>query len=161
MHREISFYFLTLMLSIFCICDVLPNLNSDEKFYEKVNKIIDSTRVIENRNEDKYGREKVEYTLVIVTTDRNEFYISKGDLSNWDSLNSVNMKGKRLEVLLRHTTDKTGNLNPNNVNIDGKTIVSIKENIKDRYIIIGLTISSFLYSFWLIKKRLKSDIVDI
>ena len=76
-----------------------------------MHKIIDSTRIIEREYEDKYGK-NTEYTLAIVTTDGNEFYISKDNLVNWDSLNSVSSKGKKLKALLRNTSNRTENKIP-------------------------------------------------
>jgi hypothetical protein len=155
--REMGFYFLTLMLVVVSITSVIPNLSTEEKKYDKELKIIDSIRVSEREYENKYSQKRIEYTLVITTTDKNEFYLSKSNLENWDSLTSVNLKGKKIEVLLRNTDNRTGNLNPMSVIIDGKTIMSQKENVKDNYIIVGLTILCVLYSSWLARKRLNSN----
>jgi hypothetical protein len=152
--REMGFYFMTLMLVISCITSVLSNLSDEENNYERVIKIIDSTRISEREYENKYSERRVEYTFVIITTDKNEFYLSKSNLGNWDSLTSENLKGKKVEVLLRNTNDRTGNLNPTKVNIGGKTIISKKQNLKYNYIIIGMTILCIFYSIWLIRKRL-------
>ena len=152
--REMGFHFVTLMLFISCITFIIPNISTEESKYYKEIKIIDSTRVSERQYEKKYSKKRIEYTLVIVTTDKKEFYLSKSNLDNWDSLMGQKLRGKLIEVLLRNTSDRTSNLNPNNVIIDGKTIISQKENIKGKYIIIGLTILCVLYSSWLIRKRL-------
>ena len=157
MIREMGFYFLTLMLVVVCITSVIPNLSTEERKYDKEIKIIDSIRVSEREYENKYSQKRIEYTLVITTTDKNEFYLSKSNLENWDSLTSLNLKGKNIEVLLRNTDNRTGNLNPISVIIDGKTIMSQKENIKDNYIIVGLTILCVLYLSWLARKRLNSN----
>ena len=152
-----GFYFLTLMLVISCITSILPNLSTEENRYEKNIKIIDSTRVTEREYKSKYWQKRIEYTFVIITTDKKEFYLSKSNLDNWDSLNSANLRGKKLEILLRNTNNRTGNLNPINVNIDGKTIMSQKENVKYDYIIIGLTILCVFHSSRLVRKRLNSN----
>lgn len=157
MAREMGFYFLTLMLVIFCINSIIPNLSFEENNYKKAVKFITSTKISEREYENKYSQKKVEYTYVIVTTDKNEYYISKSNLNNWDSLFSTNLKGKKIEVLLRNTNDRTGNLNPANVIIDGKTIISKKEDVFHNYLIIILTIFSIMYSITLIRKRLEMN----
>jgi hypothetical protein len=157
MSREMGFYFVTLMLVAVSITSVIPNLSTEARKYDKEIKVIDSVRVSEREYENKYLEKKIEHTLVITTTDKNEYYLSKGNLKNWDSVSRLNLKGKKIEVLLRKTDDHTGNLNPMNVIIEGKTILSQKENVKDNYIIVGLTILCILYSSWLAKKRLNSN----
>jgi len=152
--REMGIYFLTLTLVVVCITSVIPNLSNQEKKYDKEVKIIEGIRISEREYKNKYSQKIIEYTLVIKTTDKNEFYLSKNNLENWDSLSSQNLNGKKIEVLLRKTNDRTGNLNPMSVIIDGKTIISQKENVKENYIIVGLTIVCFLYSSWLARKRL-------
>jgi hypothetical protein len=82
-------------------------------------------------------------------------YLSKSNLQNWDSLVSANLKGKKIEVFLRNTNDKTGNLNPAKLIIDSKTIISKKENVFYDYLIILLTIFCIFYSITFIKKRLE------
>ena len=153
--REIGFYFLTLMAVVSCLTSIIPNLSLDEDNYEKQVKIIDSSSISKKEYENKYSKKNVEYTFVIITTDKYEYYLSKSNLQNWDSLVSANLKGKKIEVFLRNTNDKTGNLNPAKLIIDSKTIISIKENVFYDYLIILLTIFCIFYSITFIKKRLE------
>jgi hypothetical protein len=143
------------MAVISCINSIISNLSVDEDNYEKQVKIIDSSSVTKKEYENKYSKKNIEYTFVIITTDQYEYYLSKSELHNWDSLINSNLKGKKIEVYLRNTNDKSGNLNPAKLIIDGKTIISIKEKIFSGYLMIILTIFCIFYSIRLIKKRLE------
>ena len=153
--REIGFYFLTLMAVVSCINSIIPNLSVIENNYEKQVKIIDSYSVSKKEYENKDSKKNIDNTFVIITTDKYEYYLSKSNLQNWDSLINANLKGKKIEVYLRNTNDKTGNLNPAKLIIDGKTIISIEGNIFYDYFAIVLTLFCVFYSISLIKKRLE------
>jgi len=151
--REMTFYFLTLMLVISSITFVVPNLSYNLKNYDEINKIIDSTRVIERKYEDKYGKQ-IEKTFAITATDGYEIYVSKSNLKNWDSLVNNNFKSKKLNVILRNSNN--GNLNPLQIKIDNKIVLSKNKSLFYNYLLLALTIFCLLYSFNLVKVRLKS-----
>lgn len=152
--REMTFYFVTLIMVISSITVIVPNLSSDSKNYDEINKIIYSTRIIERKYEDKYGKQ-IEKTFAITATDGYEVYVSKSNLKNWDSLVNKNFKSRKLNVIFRNSSN--GNLNPLQIKIDNKIILSKSKSIFYNYLLLALTILCLLYSLYLARVRLRSN----
>jgi len=153
MVREMTFYFLTLILTVAVIDNVLPELLDSHENVRTITKTIDRTRIIKRERSGKY-KKTLDETFAITATDGYEIYLSKANAKNWDSLINCQLKGKQVSVKLRVSHSDNGNLNPQELRIGKQKVFESGQSDQSIYAIILLTIFCIGYSLFLIKKRL-------
>jgi hypothetical protein len=154
-YREYGFHFMTIVLVLGTFFFVIPNLSTDTKDYNSKTKIIESFRIDEKERTTKGFQKRIEYTLVLVMSDKTELEFSDSEYSKYfEKLSSNENIGKKIKYYSRNNGET---MNPGQVEIDGKVIYDLKERMESKYLLILLTIGFSTYSLYklnlYIKKR--------
>jgi hypothetical protein len=154
-YREYGFHFMTIVLVFGTIFFVIPNLSTDTKDYNSKTKIIESSRIDEEERTGKGFQKRVEYTLVLVMSDKTELKFSDSEYSKYfEELKSSKNFGEKIKYYSRNNGET---MNPSQVEIDGKIVYNLKERMNSKYLLILLTIGFLTYSLYklnlFIKKR--------
>ncbi|PZR21175.1 MAG: hypothetical protein DI539_08750 [Flavobacterium psychrophilum] len=145
--RTVSLVFFTLLLVIICF-KLVHDLFKDINDYNLKKGYLFSTRYKTEEYTIK-SKTKISYTLVLQLNDETEWYLH--DYSEyWKHLTNKENIGKPIKLWY-----SDNNVNPVQIEINDKTIYTIKEHNYITYIIILLTIGLIIYTVIEIKNIFK------
>lgn len=155
---DFKIYFLNFVLLIFIPAYVIPNLSSDLSEYNYEIKTLEDSR-IDVREYYKLFTKSTERTLVLIMTDKTEWYISRQYSDYWDELKSKNNIGKKYKLYLAFNTSYY--YNPIQIEIEDDVVYGISVGLFWGYMLLILTIGTTVYSFLSLRRKYLSTNNDL
>lgn len=149
-------YIITIILILFSLFLVIPNLSTDLSNYKKDTDILLETSIKTDTLREKLFRKKIYRTLILEMVSHKKWLISNENyLKYWLEIQDSNNIGKTFTFYSKN--NKTRRHNPFRLEIENKVIYDSSKDKSIEYFILILTISTLYLSIRKYKKEKRKE----